>query len=79
MMTQGLDSQSTALAAAASVLPVAGTPLVPERGRPKGIDVTMSSPGPSHDPFAFDSYEQWDPYDDSSQQQAQANKSYRLR
>jgi hypothetical protein len=34
----------------------------------------MSSLDPSHDPFAFDSYEQWDPYDDSSQQQTQANK-----
>jgi hypothetical protein len=28
----------------------------------------MSSPSPSHDPFAFDQYDdQWDPYDYSSQ------------
>jgi hypothetical protein len=31
----------------------------------------MSSPTPSLDPF--DSYEQWDPYDDISQQQTQTN------
>jgi len=41
----------------------------------KGIDVTMSSPVPSDDLFVSDSYEQhWDPYDDASQQQTQANK-----
>jgi hypothetical protein len=45
-------------------------PLAPERGRPKGVDVTMSSPDPSQDPFAFDLDEQqWDPYDDSSHTQ----------
>lgn len=35
----------------------------------------MSSPVPSGDLFVSDSYEQhWDPYDDASQQQTQANK-----
>ena len=32
----------------------------------------MSSPGPSHDSFAFDS--QWDPFDDPSQPRTQAGK-----
>jgi len=35
----------------------------------------MSSPSPSHGPFASDSYEPWDPFEDeSSQQQTQASK-----
>jgi hypothetical protein len=35
----------------------------------------MSSPDPSHDSFAFDPYDdQWDPYDDSSQRQTQADE-----
>ena len=34
----------------------------------------MSSPNPSHDSFAFDPYDQWDPYDDSSQRQTQTNE-----
>jgi hypothetical protein len=35
----------------------------------------MSSPVPSDDPFAFDSDEEWDPYDDvPSQQRTQVNK-----
>jgi hypothetical protein len=50
--------------------------LGPEPGRSKGIDVTMSSPVPSDDLFVSDSYEEqhWDPYDDASQRQTQANK-----
>jgi hypothetical protein len=31
----------------------------------------MSSPTPSHDSFASDLYDQWDPFDDSSQRQTQ--------
>jgi hypothetical protein len=46
----GLGSQSTALAAVCFLLQ---DPLAPERGCPKGIDLTMSSPNPSHDPFAL--------------------------
>jgi hypothetical protein len=35
----------------------------------------MNSPSPSHDPFASDSYEPWDPFEDvPSQQQTQASK-----
>ena len=35
----------------------------------------MSSPSPSHDPFASDLYEPWDPFKDmSSQQQTQVSK-----
>jgi hypothetical protein len=50
-------------------------PLTPERRCPKDIDVTMSSPSPSHNPFASDSYEPWDPFEDvPSQQQTQASK-----
>jgi hypothetical protein len=38
------------------------------------MDVTISSPVHSDDLFVSDSYKPWDPYDDSSQQQRQANK-----
>jgi hypothetical protein len=34
----------------------------------------MSSPDPSHDSFASDLYDQWDPYDDPSQRQTQTNE-----
>jgi hypothetical protein len=55
------------------VLPVEGTPLAPTRSS-EDIDVTMSSPVPSDDPFESDSYEPWDLYDYPSQQQTQADK-----
>jgi hypothetical protein len=47
--------------------------LAPGRGRPKGIDVTMSSPDPSQNPFYSD--EQWDPFEDPSQLQTQTQAS----
>ena len=46
-------------------------PLALEYGCPKLRKATMSSPPPSLD--SFDSHEQWDPYDDISQQQTQTN------
>ena len=54
------------------MLPSAGTPQLQKVVLQKA---TMSSPDPSHDSFAFDPYDdQWDPYDDSSQRQTQADE-----